>query len=34
MTHGNEQADTLISFTTPEEHHALLRNTAGSLHQL
>ena len=34
MAHGNEQADTLISFATPEEQHALLHNTAGSLHQL
>ena len=34
MTHGNEQADTLISFATPEEQHALLHNNAGSLHQL
>ena len=34
MTHGNEQADKLISFATPEEQHALLHNTAGSLYQL
>ena len=23
MTHGNEQADKLVSFATPEEQHAL-----------
>jgi len=34
MTHGNEQADKLISFATPEEQRALLHNTAGSRHQL
>ena len=34
MTYGNEQADKLVSFATPEEQHALLRNSAGSLHQL
>ena len=34
MTHGNEQADKLLSFVTLEEQHALLHNTAGSLHQL
>ena len=34
MTHGNEQADKLVSFATPEEQHALLHNNAGSLHQL
>ena len=34
MTHGNEQADNLVSFATPEEQHALLHNNAGSLHQL
>ena len=34
MTYGNEQADKLVSFATPEEQHALLHNNAGSLHQL
>ena len=34
MAHGNEQADKLVSFVTPEEHHALLYNNAGSLHQI
>ena len=34
MTKGNEQADKLVSFVTPEEQHALLHNNAGSLHQL
>ena len=34
MTYGNEQADKLVSFATPEEQHALLHNSAGSLHQL
>ena len=34
MTHGNEQADKLVSFATREEQHALLHNNAGSLHQL
>ena len=34
MTYGNEQADKLVSFATPEEQHALLRNSTGSLHQL
>ena len=34
MTFGNEQADKLVSFATPEEQHALLHNNAGSLHQL
>ena len=34
MAHGNEQADKLVSFVTPEEHHALLSNNAGSLHQI
>ena len=34
MTHGNEQADKVVSFATPEEQHALLRNNAGSLHQI
>ena len=34
MTHGNEQADKLVSFATLEEQHALLHNNAGSLHQL
>ena len=34
MTHGNEQADKLLSFVTLEEQHALLHNNAGSLHQL
>ena len=32
--YGNEQADKLVSFATPEEQHALLHNYAGSLHQL
>ena len=34
MAHGNEQADKLVSFVTHEEHHALLYNNAGSLHQI
>ena len=34
MTYSNEQADKLVSFATPEEQHALLHNSAGSLHQL
>ena len=34
MAHGNEQADKLVSFVTHEEHHALLDNNAGSLHQI
>ena len=34
MTYGNKQADKLVSFATPEEQHALLHNSAGSLHQL
>ena len=34
MVHGNEQADKLVSFATPEEQHALLHNNAGSLHQI
>ena len=34
MTHGNEQADKLVSFATPEEQHALLYNNAGSLNQI
>ena len=34
MTHGNEQADKLVSFATSEEQHALLYNNAGSLQQL
>ena len=34
MTYGNEQADEMVSFATPEEQHALLHNNAGSLHQL
>ena len=34
MTHGNEQADKLVSFATPEEQHALLHNNAGPLHQI
>ena len=34
MAHGNEQADKLVSFATPEEQHALLHNNAGSLHQI
>ena len=33
-THGNEQADKLVSFAIPEEQHALLCNNSGSLHQL
>ena len=34
MAHGNEQADKLVSLVTPEVHHALLYNNAGSLHQI
>ena len=34
MAHGNEQTDKLLSLATPEEHHALLHNNAGSLHQI
>ena len=34
MAHGNEQADKLVSFATPEEQHALLHNNAGLLHQI
>ena len=34
MTHGNEQADKLLSFVTLEEQHAPFHNNAGSLHQL
>ena len=34
MTHGNEQADKLVSFATPEEQHALLYNNPGSLNQI
>ena len=34
MAQGNEQADKLVSFATPEEQHALLHNNAGSLHQI
>ena len=34
MAHGNDQADKLVSFATPEEQHALLHNNAGSLHQI
>ena len=34
MTYGNEQADKLVSFATPEEQHALLHNNSSSLHQL
>ena len=34
MAYGNEQADKLVSFATPEEQHALLHNNAGSLQQL
>ena len=34
MAHGNEQADKLVSFATPEEQHALLYYDAGSLHQI
>ena len=34
MAHGNEQADKLVSFATPEEQHALLHNNAGSFHQI
>ena len=34
MAHGNEQADKLVSFATPEEQHALLHNNPGSLHQI
>ena len=34
MAHGNEQADKLVSFATPEEQHALLHNNTDSLHQI
>ena len=34
MTHGNEQADKVVSFATLEKQHALLHNNACSLHQL
>ena len=34
MTHGNEQADKLVSFATPKKQHALVHNNAGFLHQL
>ena len=34
MAHGNEQADKLVSFATPEEQHARLHNNAGSLQQI
>ena len=34
MAHGNEQADKLVSFATPEEQHVLLHNNADSLHQI
>ena len=35
MSYDNEQADTLVSFTTtPAKQHALLHNNAGSLHQI
>ena len=34
MAHGNEQADKLVSFATPEEQCALLNNNSGSLHQI
>ena len=34
MTRGNEQADKLVYFATPEEQYALLHNNAGSLHQI
>ena len=34
MTLGNEQADKLVYFATPEEQYALLHNNAGSLHQI
>ena len=33
MILGNEQADKLVYFATPEEQHALLHNNASSLHQ-
>ena len=34
MAPGNEQADKVVSFATPEEQHALLHNNAGPLHQI
>ena len=34
MTHGNEQANKLVSFAAPEEQHSLLYNNAGSLNQI
>ena len=34
MTHGNEQADKLVSFATLEEQHALMHNNACSLHEI
>ena len=34
MTHGNEQADKLVSFATPKKQHTLLHDNAGSLHQI
>ena len=34
MSYDNEEADKLVSFSTPEEQHALLHNNGGSLHQL
>ena len=34
MTHGNKQANKLVSFATPKEQHALLHNNASPLHQI
>jgi len=34
MAHGNEQAGKLVSFATHKDQHALLKNNAGSLHQI
>ena len=34
MTHGNEQADKLVSFASQEEQHVLLHNNGVSLHKL
>ena len=34
ITHGNKQADKLVSFATPKKQHTLLHDNAGSLHQI
>ena len=34
VTHGNKQANKLVSFATPKEQHALLHNNVGPLHQI